>query len=224
MTDLPFDLFEPSFVDTPQRQTDIQNGPAEHDRYGSLRSSHNFAPAGSSAIKLTDYLKNYSASFSRDLDQLWIEWDHDHNGWLDRDEAFSFVRVLSDCIDDLSRVQTFSRKSFDAIFDKFDEDNNGFLEKAEMAVLIKQVFKRPEWLTRGEEKQKVVKQKDLSTLLGSYRDNFCIDVDALWEHVDYDGDQYLDRMECRAFMNYLVQFTSEEKARNYSEMKFVELF
>jgi Ca2+-binding EF-hand superfamily protein len=31
-------------------------------------------------------------------------------------------------------------------------------------------------------------------------------------------------MECRAFMNYLVQFTSEEKASNYSEAKFVDLF
>jgi Ca2+-binding EF-hand superfamily protein len=83
--------------------------------------------------------------------------DHDHNGWLDKEEAFNFVKILSDCIDDLSRVQNFSWYSFAAIFDKFDEDNNGFLEKAEMAVLIKQVFRRPEWLTRGEEKMKVVK-------------------------------------------------------------------
>ena len=40
------------------------------------------------------------------------------------------------------RVLNYKESQFDYLFDQFDEDKNGFIEKSEMAVFIKQVFKK----------------------------------------------------------------------------------
>ena len=40
------------------------------------------------------------------------------------------------------RKENYSPENFEKIFNEFDTDNNGYLEKAELAVLIKKVFKK----------------------------------------------------------------------------------
>lgn len=76
------------------------------------------------------------------MDQLWAELDVDFNGYLDKGEAQMFVKQISECMEDKSRLENFNNEKFHSIFDRFDEDKNGFLEKAEMAVLIKKMFGR----------------------------------------------------------------------------------
>jgi Ca2+-binding EF-hand superfamily protein len=40
------------------------------------------------------------------------------------------------------RKDNYSTENFEKIFAQFDTDQNGYLEKAELAVLIKKVFKK----------------------------------------------------------------------------------
>ncbi len=48
---------------------------------------------------LKSYLANYKASFSKDIDTLWDIHDRDGNGYLDREEARTYVQEISQCID-----------------------------------------------------------------------------------------------------------------------------
>jgi len=45
-------------------------------------------------VTLKQYLGNYSASFSKDVDEMWEEHDVDKNGYLDRQEAREFVNEI----------------------------------------------------------------------------------------------------------------------------------
>jgi|TARA_B110000285_G_scaffold190430_1_gene217662 hypothetical protein len=49
---------------------------------------------------LSEYLENYPASFSEDIDEMWTNFDVDKNGFLDREEAKEFVSKLSEIIDE----------------------------------------------------------------------------------------------------------------------------
>ena len=73
---------------------------------------------------------------------MWKQHDIDGNGMLDRGEAKTFLGDLVQIISS-ERAQNYKEENFEALFTKFDEDKNGFLEKAEMAVFIKKVFRKP---------------------------------------------------------------------------------
>jgi len=47
---------------------------------------------------LAEYLSGYPIQFSKDLDELWFAKDVDGNEWLDKAEAFEFVKELQECI------------------------------------------------------------------------------------------------------------------------------
>ena len=81
-------------------------------------------------------------------------------------------------------------------------DKNGFLEKAEIAVLIKRVFRRTTTQIQKESiKAKEGFQKKLSEYLGEYAEKyFKVDIDELWEISDIDKNGMLDKEECKVFM------------------------
>lgn len=47
---------------------------------------------------LSYYLKKYNARFTKSIDGMWEEHDRDGNGYLDRDEAKTFLEELSKVI------------------------------------------------------------------------------------------------------------------------------
>merc|ERR1711908_134235 len=92
-------------------------------------------------MTLKQYLENYSASFSKDIDVLWDTHDIDRNGYLDRKEAKTYLDDIYKIIDK-DRASNYDKAKFDEVFDKFDENGDNFLSKSEMSVLIKKVFKK----------------------------------------------------------------------------------
>ena len=48
--------------------------------------------------KLSVFLKNYKVKFSKDLDEMWEQYDVNQNGQLGKDEALKFIQALSTCI------------------------------------------------------------------------------------------------------------------------------
>ena len=72
---------------------------------------------------------------------MWTAKDADGNGFLDKAEAKSFIEELQAHMKE-ERKDNYSPENFEKIFAQFDTDQNGYLEKAELAVLIKKVFKK----------------------------------------------------------------------------------
>ena len=64
----------------------------------------------------------------------------------------------------------------------------------------------------------------MSEHLEQYSQNFKIDVDELWNFTDVDGNGMLDREECRVFLREIRKHAVRERARNYDEGRFDELF
>lgn len=92
----------------------------------------------------------YASNFKRDLDDMWLQFDFDNNGVLDRRECKGFVDELVKNIG-ADRAKNYNRLQFDYYFNKFDDNSNGFIEKTEMAGFIKQVFAtgQPKYQYRG---------------------------------------------------------------------------
>ena len=71
---------------------------------------------------------------------MWIKYDDDANGYLDKNESRPFIEHVAKIID-TPKAKNYQSTKFDELFEMFDEDQNGFLSKAEMATLIKKTFK-----------------------------------------------------------------------------------
>ena len=83
---------------------------------------------------------------ARCIDQIWIKYDEDCSGYLDREEAKKFVMesVNKSEDEDPNRKLTnmekekkeeekaLSEKAFEACFAAVDDDNNGSISKDEM--------------------------------------------------------------------------------------------
>ena len=57
-----------------------------------------------------------------------------------------------------------------------------------------------------------------------YPIDFSEDLDELWKKHDLDGNNWLDRLEAKDFMESLVNCIQEDKKVNYSPEKFESLF
>lgn len=122
------------------------------------------------------------------------------------------------------RKDNYSPENFEKIFAQFDTDQNGYLEKAEMAVLIKKVFKKS--LAQVEkDKAKVKAEKvNVTTLLGAYAKNFSKDVNELYDYMDSDKNGTLDLVEGKAFMVELQKIATEDRKNNFKEEDFEKMF
>ena len=63
-------------------------------------------------VTLKTYLANYKSNFSKDIDKMWAEHDVDGNGYLDRQEARTFVQEISQIIEQ-ERAKNYEPSKFD---------------------------------------------------------------------------------------------------------------
>ena len=70
------------------------------------------------------------------VNEIWIKFDRDDSGALDKEETKIFV---VDTLSDMSDGAVFSDTDFDACFREFDKDGLGTIGKTEMVAFIKQV-------------------------------------------------------------------------------------
>lgn len=143
---------------------------------------------------------------------------------LDKVECKNFLSELKK-ITSKDRADNYKEEDFEKIFVKFDDDKNGFLEKSELAVLIKQVFKKSKAAKNMEKAKDKSKNKELlSKIMADYLTNIEGDIDEVWNKSDADGSGVLDKAECRNFMSELKKIVKSERAENYDEANFDKLF
>lgn len=71
------------------------------------------------------------------VDQLWVQYDTDGNGYLDRNETMRFVR---DSMKEMGvSMEKLTDEDFEATFSEFDKDNSGTVEKQEMVAYMKKL-------------------------------------------------------------------------------------
>ena len=69
------------------------------------------------------------------IDDLWIKYDVDNSGELDKDETRLFVQeTLAG-----EEGQEFDEAEFEEVFADFDKDGSGTIEKDEMAEFVKEL-------------------------------------------------------------------------------------
>ena len=72
------------------------------------------------------------------VEQIWLEYDKDGNGILDRDEMRLFIRdVLVEC----GLAKNYNEQDFAKVFQMVDEDGNGTICKKEMFKFVKKISK-----------------------------------------------------------------------------------
>lgn len=71
------------------------------------------------------------------VEQLWVQYDTDGNGYLDRNETMRFVR---DSMKEMGvSLEKLTDEDFEATFSEFDKDNSGTVEKQEMVAYMKKL-------------------------------------------------------------------------------------
>lgn len=71
------------------------------------------------------------------VDQLWVQYDTDGNGYLDRAETMRFVK---DSMKEMGvSMEKLTDEDFEATFSEFDKDNSGTVEKQEMVAYMKKL-------------------------------------------------------------------------------------
>ena len=73
------------------------------------------------------------------IKQIWIIYDEDESGKLDREETKNFIA------DTLGQhgLEDFSDEAFDEVFNEFDEDGSGTVEMDEMVTFLKALLGEP---------------------------------------------------------------------------------
>ena len=104
---------------------------------------------------MTGYLKNYKASFSKDLDKVWDQYDGDKNGYLDKVESEKFIEEVAGAIDQ-DRAYNYDKSKFKELFERFDDNKDWLLSKGEMAQFIKFAFRKSD-ATLAKDKAKANK-------------------------------------------------------------------
>ena len=64
---------------------------------------------------LSEYLKDYTATFSKDIDKLWDGIDTENHGYLDKLESGKFIDLIAGCIDD-DRSYNYDKAKFEEMF------------------------------------------------------------------------------------------------------------
>ena len=70
------------------------------------------------------------------VEDSWGKYDHDGNGYLDKEGTKNFVM---DTFSDIGDIDGFNNDDFDQCFSEFDKDNSGTIKKAEMVQFFKKV-------------------------------------------------------------------------------------
>ena len=70
------------------------------------------------------------------VDEIWVKWDRDNNGTLDKSEMRGFVEATI-AQSGINKVVT--DEEFNQIFAQFDIDRSETIERDEMAVFVKRM-------------------------------------------------------------------------------------
>ena len=76
------------------------------------------------------------------IDKIWIQYDDDGNGYLDREETKAFIRDSlkgddGQQSDPEDEDENMTDNMFEACFRKFDDDGSGVISKDEMLDFLK---------------------------------------------------------------------------------------
>ena len=81
---------------------------------------------------------NMSAlDFETIVDQIWLSYDDDNSGELNKEETMRFVQ---DTLGNLGQGDEFSMEAFDEVFYIMDKDGDGTIDKSEMVEFIRQLL------------------------------------------------------------------------------------
>ena len=84
-------------------------------------------------------MANIDAVIKKCVEDIMREYDTDGNGYLDKNEAKTFVEKTLGEMQADSGSQGFSDDDFNACFNEFDKNGDGTIEKDELAQFIKKV-------------------------------------------------------------------------------------
>ncbi len=76
--------------------------------------------------------------FKQAIDKIWLQFDADNNGSLDRDETKIFLQTV---LGDVPPPNNYDDSKFDQTFKAIDKNGNGRIEKNEMFMFLKAVCK-----------------------------------------------------------------------------------
>ena len=84
-------------------------------------------------------MANIDAVIKKCVEDIMREYDTDGNGYLDKNEAKTFVEKTLGEMQADSGASGFSDDDFNACFNEFDKNGDGTIERDELAQFIKKV-------------------------------------------------------------------------------------
>ena len=88
--------------------------------------------------KAIDNQTKESRIINQIVDQIWLDFDKDKNGYLDRAETKVFLQTV---LKDAPNGEGYDESKFDELFDTIDQNGDGLMEKAEMRYFIRVLLK-----------------------------------------------------------------------------------
>ena len=119
-------------VDMSTTSFSAPNTPARFDSHGSGAAVDATALAAAAGAE-----EVLDAAAAAAVQQLWAEYDADHNGTLDKEEARKF---LVDVLGTMGLSNELSDDDFETVFADFDTDGSGLIEMAEFETFVKQLL------------------------------------------------------------------------------------
>ena len=173
---------------------------------------------------MSHYLEAYAKHFTKDIDSIWTECDKNKCGILDKEETKKFLAEAKKCMSP-ERAANYDEASFDKLFNQFDEHKHCFIQKVDMAMFIKQVFKKSNaQLAKEKAMTNPANKEKLSHFLGDYTENFTKDIDAVWDECDKQKCGVLDKEETKKFLAEAKKCTKADRVGNYDEANFDKIF
>ena len=71
------------------------------------------------------------------VEDIWLQYDNDNSGYLDKEEAREFVRHTM--VEMFDNTNALDDSEFETAFVEFDADGSGTIEKDEMALFIRKI-------------------------------------------------------------------------------------
>ena len=72
---------------------------------------------------------NIEKVIDKSIESIWLLYDQDHSGYLDKDETKKFVQNI---LNNAGENNKYSESNFEKCFKEFDMDGSGTISKDEM--------------------------------------------------------------------------------------------
>ena len=74
------------------------------------------------------------------MEKIWVDYDKDMNGILDKDECRKFVKQTLLMMSEQGDMDDFSEETFEEVFKELDDNKDGQIDKEEMKNFIEKVI------------------------------------------------------------------------------------